>query len=186
MEDKNIVQLYLNREEAAIAETKEKYESYCYSIAFNVLHNDDDSKECVNDAYLRTWNSIPPNKPDKLSTYIGKITRNLAFDMYRKNHTEKRGSGEMPIVLDELADCISSNESVEGQIEKKELIKEINQFLSTLSKDQCHMFIMRYWYVMPIGQIAAKFNMTNGNVSIQLLRIRRSLREYLVKRGFEI
>ncbi|MDO5332038.1 MAG: sigma-70 family RNA polymerase sigma factor [Bacillota bacterium] len=181
-----IVKLYLSRDEAAIAQSKEKYDSYCYSVAFNVLKSAEDAKECVNDTYMRAWNSIPPNKPEKLSAYLGKIARNLAFDRYRKEHADKRGNGEMSAVLDELSECVASNESVEGSIDRQELINEINAFLKQLPKLQCDIFLLRYWYVMPVNEISQKCNVSTSNVTTILSRVRKSLKEYLVKRGFEI
>lgn len=113
MDDAKIVQLYLDRDERAIPITADKYGKYCTSIANNILGNIEDAKECVNDTYYNTWNSIPPHRPKMLSTFLGKITRNLAFNRYKHNTAEKRGSGEMPAVLDELADCVSGNVNVE-------------------------------------------------------------------------
>lgn len=113
MDDAKIVQLYLDRDERAIPITADKYGKYCTSIANNILGNIEDAKECVNDTYYNTWNSIPPHRPKMLSTFLGKITRNLAFNRYKHNTADKRGSGEMPAVLDELADCVSGNVNVE-------------------------------------------------------------------------
>ena len=124
MEDTEIVNMYWARNSNAIQETETKYGSYCRSIARNILGNNEDVEECVNDTYLNAWNSIPPHRPKMLSTFLGKITRNISFDRYRYNHTEKRGGGEIKLILDELAECVSGNESVENEVEKNELITE--------------------------------------------------------------
>ena len=113
MNDAKIVQLYLVRDEQAIPETANKYGNYCTSIAKNILSNQEDAEECVNDTYLNTWNAIPPHKPKMLSTFLGKIVRNLAFNRYKHNTADKRGGGEIALVLDELASCVSGNDDVE-------------------------------------------------------------------------
>ena len=106
MDDKQILDLYWERSEAAISETSKKYGKYCRYIAFNILHNDEDSEECVNDTYLRAWNSIPPNRPSVLKTFLGKITRNLSLDRYELLNAKKRNGGQMPLILDEIQECI--------------------------------------------------------------------------------
>lgn len=145
MEDREIVNLYWERNSNAIKETASKYGGYCKAIAKNILGNNEDAEECVNDIYLNTWNSIPPNRPNVLSTYLGKITRNLSFDRFRQRHADKRGGGEIELVLDELGECVSGADSVEQKVEKKELIRAINSFLDTLSQEKCNIFLCRYW-----------------------------------------
>ena len=144
MEDREIVNLYWERNSNAIKETASKYGGYCKAIAKNILGNNEDAEECVNDTYLNTWNSIPPNRPNVLSTYLGKITRNLSFDRFRQRHADKRGGGEIELVLDELGECVSGADSVEQKVEKKELIRAINSFLDTLSQEKCNIFLCRY------------------------------------------
>lgn len=141
MEDREIVNLYWERNSNAIKETASKYGGYCKAIAKNILGNNEDAEECVNDTYLNTWNSIPPNRPNVLSTYLGKITRNLSFDRFRQRHADKRGGGEIELVLDELGECVSGADSVEQKVEKKELIRAINSFLDTLSQEKCNIFL---------------------------------------------
>lgn len=145
MEDREIVNLYWERNSNAIKETASKYGGYCKAIAKNILGNNEDAEECVNDIYLNTWNSIPPNRPNVLSTYLGKITRNLSFDRFRHRHADKRGGGEIELVLDELGECVSGADSVEQEVGKKELIRAINSFLDTLSQEKCNIFLCRYW-----------------------------------------
>ncbi len=132
MDDMKIVQLYWDRNQEAIPATADKYGGYCASIARNILGNHEDAEECVNDTYLNAWNAMPPHHPDTLSVFLGKLTRNLAFNRFRHGHTDKRGGGEIVLVLDELADCVSGTDDVDQEINQKELVKEINTFLNHL------------------------------------------------------
>lgn len=186
MEDNDIVNLYLQRNKVAIKETVSKYGNYCKAIAKNILSNNEDAEECVNDTYLHTWNSIPPHEPKILSTYLGKITRRLSFDKFRYNNADKRGGGEISLVLDELSECVSGNESVENELNKHQLIQEINNFLDTLPKESCNIFLCRYWYAMPVTNIAKRFKITENNVSVTLNRTRNKLKNHLTERGFEL
>ena len=130
---------------------------------------------------------LHPSPPsDILSTYLGKITRNLSFDRYRHNQAEKRGGGEIELVLDELAECVSAADSVEQEFGKNELVRTINSFLDTLSPDKCSIFLCRYWYAIPVSEIAERFGMTEGNVSVTLNRIRGKLKTYFMERGYEL
>lgn len=186
MEDKQIVDLYWERNPNAISETALKYGNYLKSIARNILNSDEDAEECLNDTYLNAWNSIPPHRPNLLSAYLGKITRNLSFDRFRHHHADKRGSGETDLVLEELAECVSGSGSIEQEIEKQELIRAINSFLDTLPQKKCSIFLCRYWYAAPIAEIARQFQMTEGNVSVILNRIRNKLKTYLIERGYDL
>ena len=186
MDDERIVQLYLNRNEQAIPETAKKYGNYCSSIAKNILGNKEDAEECVNDTYFNTWNAIPPHKPKMLSTFLGKIVRNLAFNKYKHNTAHKRGGGEVVLVLDELAGCVSGREDVEQAYEHKELVAAINDFLSTLPVEKRNIFICRYWYVDSIADIAKRYDMTKASVTMILKRLRTKLHNYLSERGYEL
>lgn len=186
MDDAKIVQLYFDRDEQAIPATADKYGNYCTSIAKNILGNHEDAEECVNDTYLNTWNSIPPHRPKMLSTFLGKIVRNLAFNRYKHNTADKRGGGEITAVLDELASCVSGNDDVEQAYEHKELVATINDFLSTLSMEQRNIFVCRYWYTDSIYDIAARYDMTYAAVSMILSRLRTKLHNYLTERGYKL
>lgn len=186
MDDEKIVQLYCERNEQAIQETANKYGNYCNSIAKNILGNNEDAEECVNDTYLNTWNSIPPHKPKILSTFLGKIVRNLAFNKYKHDHADKRGGGELPLVLDELAECVSGNENIADAFVMKEIVSAINEFLSTLSEIKRNIFIRRYWYTESIVDIAKSYDMESTAVSMMLNRIRSKLHNYLIERGYDI
>lgn len=186
MEDCAIVGLYWDRDEQAIPATSEKYGRYCTSIAKNILGNIEDAEECVNDTYLNAWNSMPPHKPDVLSTFLGKITRNLSLNRYKYNTAEKRGGGEAVVVLDELSEVVSDTDIVEQEIERKELVNAINTFLDTLDLKKRSIFICRYWYFDSVEDIATGFGMTENNVSVTLNRLRKKLQQYLAERGFEL
>lgn len=186
MQDKEIIQLYFDRDQRALSATANKYGNYCTSIAKNILGNNEDAEECVNDTYLNAWNAIPPKRPLLLSAFLGKITRNLALNQYKHNHVKKRGSGEFAVVLDELAECVSDWNDVEQEIDRKELTKAINSFLSTLAPKKRNIFICRYWYSDSISSIAKRYEMTESNVSTTLNRLRVKLKEYLSERGFQL
>lgn len=186
MEDKNIVQLYFDRNERAITETSMKYGRYCSNIAMNILNNHEDAEECVNDTYLNTWNSMPPHKPKMLSTFLGKIVRNLSFNKYKAIHSIKRGGYEISIILDEICEIVSDDENVEDCVIREELVKDINKFIDTLSKEKQYMFIRRYWYSDSITYIAKKCGRSENSISVELSRIRYKLRIYLSERGYEL
>ena len=186
MDDAKIVQMYFVRDEQAIPVTADKYGNYCTSIAKNILGNHEDAEECVNDTYLNAWNAIPPHRPKILSTFLGKIVRNLAFNRYKHNTADKRGGGETTAVLDELADCVSGNENVEQSYEYKELVGAINDFLGILPAHKRNIFICRYWYTDSISDIAARYDMTCSAVSMTLKRLRTKLHNYLIERGYEL
>ena len=186
MEDERIVQLYWDRNEAAISESSAKYGGYCTSIAHNILHNMADAEECVNDTWLHAWNAMPPHRPSALAAFLGKITRNLSFDRYRRLHREKRGGSNLDMALDELAECVSGNDCTEGQWEAKELIQEIDRFLLALPEDKRSMFVLRYWYVESINRIAGQLHVSENHVSVSLCRIRSRLKQHLMERGFDV
>lgn len=184
MDDAKIVQLYFDRNEQAIPATADKYGNYCTSIAKNILGNHEDAEECVNDTYLNAWNSIPPHQPKMLSTFLGKIVRNLAFNRYKYNTADKRGSGEIALVLEELAGCVSGKDDVEQAYEHKELVAAINDFLGILPSEKRNIFVCRYWYSDSIADIATRYDMNYAAVSMTLNRLRTKLHNYLIKRGY--
>ncbi len=186
MDDIMIVRLYWVRDEAAITESAKKYGAYCTAIARNILQNGSDAEECVNDTWLHAWNAIPPHVPSVLSAFLGKITRNLSFDRFRKMHRDKRGGGSFDIVLDELKECVSGSDDTERRWEEKELRDEINRFLSHLPKEKRYMFILRYWYADSVSDIAERFQTSANNVSVTLSRLRKKLKLYLIERGFDV
>ncbi len=185
MDDKTIVDLFWHRDPQAIDVTAAKYGHYCKAIAGRILGSDEDADECVNDTYLHAWNAIPPHRPTVLSTFLGKITRRLSFDKIRRKTAEKRGGGEMHLILDELAECVSGDENVEESYTRKELVAEINAFLNTLPQEKCDVFLCRYWYALSVAEIAKRFGMSENSVYTQLCRTRSKLKTHLTERGFD-
>ncbi len=184
MEDDKIVQLYWDRNQEAIAVTADHYSGYCTTIAQNILGNAQDAEECVNDTWLGAWNAMPPHRPQMLSTFLGKITRNLSLDRYRYNTAVKRDSN-LTVALEELSECVSG-ETVEAIIDRKELVLAINDFLAALSSQKRGIFICRYWYFDSIQEIAARYGLSPNHTSVILNRLRRQLRLYLLERGYAL
>ena len=158
-----------------------KYGSYCYKIAYSILANREDSEESVSDAYLSAWNIIPPRKPVKLSTFLGKLTRNISIDRWRKTNAKKRGNGEVDIALDELSECVSGQQSVEDAVMQKEVIACLNRFLVALSDDERTVFLCRYWYVNSLEEIASKTGFSVVKIKSMLHRTRGKLSRQLDK-----
>lgn len=183
MEGKEIIELFFKRDQGAVEKTAEVYGSYCTKIAMNILGSHEDSEECVNDAFLKAWEIIPPNRPEKLSAFLGKLTRNLAINMLKHRLAKKRGSLETDLILDELSEVISDNSSVELEQERKELMNEINGFLAKLPKQKRNIFILRYWYCDSVKAIAASCGISENNVSVTLNRVRKKLKQHLEKKG---
>lgn len=186
MKDIDIIKLYFDRSEKAIDETDKKYGSYCTSIADNILSNRQDSEECVNDTYLRAWNSIPPKEPLNLRTYLGKITRGLAINRYKLYSAEKRGGSSAELILSELEGCLPSGISVEDSLDEKLLIKAVEDFLRRQSTEKRNIFLRRYWYCQSIADIANDFYMSQSKVTSILYRQRLKLKEHLEKEGIFI
>ncbi len=186
MEDSEIIALYFKRDERAIEETRKKYGGYCASIAKNILGSDEDAEECLSDALLSAWNSIPPNRPEYLSSYLGRLARNNAFNRYKLARAEKRGGGQLSLLLDELAECISCRDTVEGAVDSHELSRALNGYLSGLPDGRRKIFVLRYWYAMPIAEIAKKTGKSRFSITKALERERKGLKKYLSERGFEI
>ena len=177
MDDKQIIRLFFERSEQAIAELSRKYGALCFRIADNILNDRQDAEECVNDAYLGAWNSIPPQSPDPLRAYLCRIVRNHALKKLRANSAIKRGS-QFEVSLSELGDCIPDN-SIDEQLSISELSAQINAFLAALPKDDRLMFVKRYWFSESLSEIANTFHITENNVSVRLCRIRGKLHQYL-------
>ena len=186
MLDSQIVQLYWDRDERAIPETAAAYGGYCFTIAHNILDSTQDAEECVNDTWLRAWNAIPPHRPSVLSAFLGRITRNLALQLFRRDHAQKRGGGEIDLVFEELSECVSGSESAEQSVNERELMRAINEFLAGQSAKKRKIFVRRYWYADSIAQIARRMHMSENSVSVTLHRMRAALRAYLEERGFAV
>ena len=184
MDDNSIIDLYFDRSEKAISETALKYGKYCYSIAFNILSDKEDSEESVNDTWLAAWKTIPPKVPAILSTFLGKLTRNISLNRWKSRRAYKRGGGEVVLALEELGQCISTGETPEETFEKKELLRCLNKFLAALPDTERSVFVCRYWYLDPISDIAGRFGFTETKVTSMLHRTRGKLRKQLEQEGF--
>ncbi len=185
MDDNKLLQLYFERNESAIDESIEKYGALCTSVAYGILKDKQDSEECVNDAFLNAWNSIPPQKPKKLSSYLAKITRNLAIDRYRKENAKKRRASEYEIALEELGECVGTGE-VEEKFDESAALGAINSFLNTLDSKKRSVFLRRYFYFDSIKEICEKYALSTSGVKMILMRTREELKEFLEKEGIEI
>lgn len=189
MDDLRIIELYNSRDESAIAQTAAKYGAYLNTIAYNILQDSMDSEECVSDTYLRAWNAIPPAVPRVLRTFIGRITRNLALDMYSARTAQKRGGGEVDACLDELAECLideAGKDDAIAYIECRELASLLNDFLGTLPKQSRQMFVRRYYFLDSICEVAKRYACSESNVKTTLFRVRNELRERLKQEGYEL
>ncbi len=181
MKDHEIINLYWKRDESAITASSEKYGNYCHSISYNILHIEEDAEECVNDTWLGAWKAMPPHRPERLSTFLGKITRNLSLDRFKKYTAEKRGLGQAELVLSELEECISDKTSVEQIFDKKILIESINNFLYAQPEQKRNIFIRRYWYLFSIKDIAKAYDMSESKIASLLFRMRNDLKVHLEK-----
>ena len=183
MDDQNIIALYWARSETAISETAQKYGGYCFSIAKNILTNHEDAEESVNDTYLTAWNAMPPRRPPALAAFLGKITRNLSIDRWRKYRAFKRGEGQIELALEELRECVSGTESAEEAAIRKEILASLNRFLGTLKETERSVFLCRYWYLDSTEEIAKKSGFTVSKVKSMLFRIRKRLYAQLTEEG---
>ncbi len=183
MEDRIIINLFWQRDQNAIEETDNKYGETCRYIARSILTSREDAEECVDDTYMAVWDSIPPQRPVHLSAFLYRIVRNLSFNRLKERYTQKRGGGELDLALDELEDCVASDYSVEREFETKELVKEINDFLFSLSKDDRIIFSYRYWLMLPTAEIAERLGFKESKVRTSLSRSRKKLRNHLIKEG---
>lgn len=185
MDDNEIIDLFMKRDADAIKVLDEKFHSYCYSIAYSILNNHEDSEECINDALYKVWNLIPPAKPKYLKLYLSKIVRNIAIDRYRSDIASKRGNGSIDEVLDELNNCITpAINAVEDTIIENELIKAVNDFVSKLPKKQANIFIRRYFFCESHKAIAERYGLSESDVFTSLSRTRKKLKKLLNKEGY--
>ena len=186
MDDEMIVALYWERNESAIRETEIKYDRYLTKIAYNTLADMEDSKESVNDTYLKAWNSMPEHRPSVLSTYLGKITRQAAIDIYRKRNSQKRYGSEYALSLTELTECVPVADSPEKEWELYELGRTINAYLRTISQAACRVFVSRYYFMDSIREISLCFGMSESKVKSMLYRTRLGLKVHLEQEGFSL
>ena len=177
MEDSEIIGLYWQRSEEAISATEAKYGGYCAAIATRILCDAEDAKECVNDTWLAAWNAIPPQKPERLSAYLGRLTRNLSLNRAKAASAEKRGGGQRELALAELEECVPD------PVEEQELTAALNRFLCGQSVPRRNIFIRRYWYLVPIRELAEEFGMSERAMTSLLFRMRGQLKRFLEQEG---
>ena len=183
MTDAQMISLFYERSEQAIAELDKKYGKTVARVARNILGNEGDTEECVNDTYLGTWNAIPPNKPSPLLSFVCRIARNLAIARYHYNTAAKRNSS-YDLALDELEECLCGSSSVEEEYAAKELSHAINSYLSKLKSSDRAIFVRRYWFSDSFEAIAEMCASTPNSIAVRLCRLRKGLRKYLMKEGF--
>ena len=184
MTDETIVGLFWERDERAIEESKAKYDRYLTAIAVNIVDNREDADECVNDTLLAAWDAMPPHKPKNLKTFLGKLTRRIAIDAFRRRHRDKRQGSEYALSLDELADCLPATNDPEKELDAKTLSAAINAFLRTLPTEKRRVFIGRYFYLDPLSVVADYCGMSEAKAKSLLFRLRRELKAYLQLEGF--
>ena len=185
MEDREIIELFFLRSERAIEELDRKYGGLCRSVAWNILGSREDAEECVNDARLAAWNAIPPARPDPLRAYMVKTVRNISVKLCRRRGAAKR-SPELTVAMEEMGECIPGGDTVEETLDARELAREIEGFLDTLSKKERIIFVRRYGYMDAYGDIARVLGISEKNVSARISLIRRKLREHLREGGVSV
>ena len=186
MEDAQIVELYWSRDERAITKTAERYGPYCRTVAGRILPDPGEAEECVNDTWLKCWQSIPPQHPRSLKGFAGRIVRNLALSVRRADAAQKRGGGQVQLALDELSEVVSGGETPEGALDRQAFRAALDSFLAGLPKDRRDLFLRRYWYLDSVEQLAKRFHMSKTQVTTTLHRLRGKLRAHLEQEGFEV
>ncbi len=184
MDDSALVELYWQRDETALKISEDAYGAYCFQIAYNILGDAEDAKESVNDVWLAAWRSIPPHRPTVLQAFLGKLTRNISLKKRRGQRALKRGGGELPLIYEELADCIPAQGCVEQEAETTALSQCINRFLDSLPAVEQAVFLRRYWYFESIHTIAVQLRFSDSKVKSILHRLRKKLADALQKEGF--
>ena len=181
IEDEKIIEMFLGRSEQGIRELDIKYGKVCHKLSYNIVNSRQDAEECVNDAYLGAWNAIPPAKPDPLLTYICKIVRNISLKIYYRKEAAKRNSA-YTIAMEEIEACIAGPNTVEAEIDARELARIIESFLDTLAVENCVIFMRRYWFSDSCKDIAEFVGLSEKNISVRLTRIRQKMKSYLAER----
>ena len=185
MRDEEIIKLYFDRDGDAVARTQEKYGAYLYTVSYDLIRNEQDAEECVNDAYLKVWESIPPAAPEKLSSYVGNIVKNQAIDCYRAQRRQKDIPPEVIMPLDNVAPAAVS-QGIEETDDSDELAGLIAEYLRSIDRKKRLIFVARYYKELSVGEIAAELNVAEGTVMSSLYRTRKGLESFLKKRGVSI
>ena len=186
MQDEQIVNLYWKRDENAIRETEVRYGHYLTKIAYNILFDSEDSKESVNDTYLKAWHSMPPQRPSVLATYLGKITRQVSIDIFRAKNRQKRQASQYTLSLSELEECVSCGNNTENQVDMHLLAEAIGRYLSQLSPEARNLFVGRYYYFDSLKEVAAYYDFSESKAKSMLHRTRIGLKKYLEQEGFKL
>ncbi len=184
MEDHQIIELYLARNEDAVAQTERKYTKYCRAIAAHILQLPEDADEALNDTWLAAWNCIPPHIPDCLKTFLGRLTRNISLKRIRSENAKKRGAAAVRVVFEEVADWLRAGQDVEQQVSEQALADEINRFLASIPAIERNVFVRRYWYMQSITEIAEYHGFSESKVKSMLFRIRKKLYAQLKKENY--
>ena len=182
MEDDRIIELYFGRDEQAIRHTADKYGAYCTAVSMSILHSEPDAEECVNDTYLKTWNSSPPTRPHSLKLFLARIVRNLSINRHRALHSDKRNR-DLEVSLSELESCLPVPDGENGGSELSELL---NEFLGTQTPTDRKIFVQRYWYNLSAAEISEEHDISENAVWVKLHRTRERLREFLTERGYKL
>lgn len=186
MDDSEIVRLFWDRNETALSVTEEKHGKRCRTVAENILKNREDADDCVNEAYLKLWELIPPHRPEALGAFLCKIVRCISINMLKAKTAGKRGGSTAALAFEELEECIPDKCSVEHTYEGKEMISAVNSFLRQIPIENRRIFVLRYWYCCELSEIANRFGKRKNTVSVILNRTRSRLRKYLEEEGFEL
>lgn len=185
MEDTAIIDLFWARNQDALTQTDLKYGPMCRSLAFNILSDREDSEECVNDTWHKAWNTMPPQRPDSLRAYLGRIVRNLSISRLRQRTAQKRGHG-VKIMFSELEDCLPAATSVDRELDNRELAAAISRWLRTLATEDRVLFVRRYWYGDAVHALASQWGFEPNRMAKRMLKLRRSLKQWLEKEGFDV
>ncbi len=183
MTDQAILECLNRRDEKGLAAVQAQYSGYCYSVAYNILGNSEDAEECVNDMLIKVWNAIPPAQPESIGAYAAAAARNLAKNRWKSMHAQRRSGTEAEIALEELVSVPRADDDVEREVDSHELGQAFNRFLDSVSEKQRKIFIQRYWFMMPVEDIAADLGLPKSTVTVTLVRLRKKLRAYLKKEG---
>ena len=184
--EREIIALYRSRDENAIRMTAEALGGYCYTVAYNVLNSREDAEECVNDTYLAVWNAIPPANPASLKSFVSSITRRLALNRYKEQNRDKRGGGQVPLALEELAEVVSDTEDLPADYVRKELLESISRFLRGCSPRDRGLFLDRYIRLEPTAVLAKRYRVKEAQVLLILSRTRKKLKAHLEKEGYTL
>ena len=184
--EREIIALYRSRDENAIRMTAEALGGYCYTVAYNVLNSREDAEECVNDTYLAVWNAIPPANPASLKSFVSSITRRLALNRYKEQNRDKRGGGQVPLALEELAEVVSDTEDLPADYVRKELLESVTRFLRGCSPRDRGLFLDRYIRLEPTAVLAERYRVKEAQVLLILSRTRKKLKAQLEKEGYTL